>query len=213
MVPPLFNVSYPLPVKYGGLGNTSPGNKMWWRCNLSVSGAVIGHELLHAFDSNWIYYGGHADQKWLKEGGLQEFVKKKECLERQYSKFCYKEKGQCVSGTRTLSENIADIDGLKVAYAAYKIATQVVGIDPPIPDLVHYTGDQLFFMAFARTWCAEVTETTLNLEDIHTPNKPRVEAAVKNVPVFAKAFGCTVGSKYAPVTRCSVWGELEDPPS
>jgi hypothetical protein len=65
-------------------------------------------------------------------------------------------------------------------------------------------------MAYARDYCTNGESTNELLEDVHTPNKPRVDIAMKHMPFFAKAFGCALGTEYAPLNRCSLWGELQD---
>lgn len=167
---------------------------------------------MHAFDADGIYAGVSDDHEWLKEQAFREFAKKKACLVRQYSRYCYEEQGLCVSGERTIGENIADIDGIQVAYTAYKFVTQILGADPPIPSMLRYSSDQIFFMAFARTWCSKAKVTWVDLLDEHTPDRPRVEIALRNVRLFGRTFGCKVGSRYAPIRKaCSLWGELEEP--
>lgn len=167
---------------------------------------------MHAFDARNVYSGASSDQEWLKESSFQEFEKKKRCLVRQYSTYCYQERGVCVRGDSTISDNIADIDGLKVAYTAYKFATQVFGKEPPLPGMMNYTDDQIFFMSTARSFCAKGWSDVWSTgRYVHTPSKPRVEMMIKNALIFARAFNCKVGSKYAPLIRCSIWGDLANP--
>jgi len=195
-LPPRYHINYPLAVKYGGLG------------------VIIGHELMHAFDASGIKAGLHPDKEWLKPSVFREFEKRKNCLIRQYSKQCSPSANACISGTRTVSENIGDVDGTKIVYTAFKFATQVFGEDPPIPSMLHYTNDQLFFLASARTWCStsRTTDDLLSLPSAeHTPDEFRVDVTLRNVPVFARAFQCIVGSKYAPLKICTVWGDLANP--
>lgn len=165
---------------------------------------------MHAFDSTNLYQGPQQNKEWLKDSVWPEFEKRKNCLVRQYAKSCFPGKDACVNGKKTVGENIADIDGIKVAYTAYKFATQVFGDDPPVPDMLTYTQDQLFFLTTARTWCSRGWKENL-LDDVHTPDKPRVDVMMRNVPVFARAYKCTVGSEYAPMKICSMWGDLANP--
>lgn len=181
--------------------------------------------MMHALDPNNIYndYNNKSNLRPktqeparkaraadLKAESLKEFEEKKSCLVSQYSSYCYKG-NKCVSGERTVAENMADIDGIKVAYTAYRVVTQVLGSDPPIPGMIHYTNDQMFFLAFARNWCSKEEVTWSRLEDEHTPDKARVELGLGNVDLFSKAFKCTDGSKYSPASRCSLWGDLREP--
>jgi len=49
-----------------------------------------------------------------------------------------------------MSENIADNGGLHSAFQAYKLYTQRVGEEGPLPGLEDYSPTQLFFVAFAQ---------------------------------------------------------------
>jgi len=193
-LPPFYHLKYPLAIKYGYLG------------------FVLGHELMHAFDADNINQRPHPEKEWLDQNVAFEFKKRANCLVRQYAKHCFESQGECLSGEKTLSENIADIDGIKVAYTAFKFATQVFGDDPPIPSMLKYTNDQLFFLATAVDSCKHKNDTLeLDQTDTHSPSKIRVDMALSNVPVFARAFRCEVGSKYAPLKICTVWGDLANP--
>lgn len=208
-----YQTKYPLAVKYGGLGKAllfgllslSNLHKM------AFLGYIIGHELMHALDVNGVYTPGpHMEEEWLDVPALLEFEKRKECLVRQYSKYCYPNHNACVNGTKNIGENMVDIDGLKIAYTAFKFASQVFGDDPPIPALLHYTQDQLFFLATSRWRCERGLDPQW-MDDPHTPSKPRIDVMLRNVPLFARSFQCTTGSTYAPLKICSLWGDLENP--
>jgi len=54
-----------------------------------------------------------------------------------------------VNGTSTLSENIADIAGLKEAYYAYQRYVEIHGQEPRLPGLERYSQEQLFFLGYA----------------------------------------------------------------
>ena len=58
--------------------------------------------------------------------------------------------------------------------------------------------DQLFFIAFGREWAENIKPASLVQRvrtDPHSPNEFRVQGTLANVPEFAKAFNCPVGSK------------------
>jgi putative endopeptidase len=62
--------------------------------------------------------------------------------------------GLNVNGKLTLGENIADIGGLKLAYAAYRSLRE--GEAPLVAD--GFSEDQQFFLANAQIWCSKVRE-------------------------------------------------------
>lgn len=57
-------------------------------------------------------------------------------------------------------------------------------------------------------WCMTETDDylqTMNAKDAHSPGRFRVIGAVSNMPEFAEAFNCPLGSKMNPVEKCSLW--------
>uniref|UniRef100_A0A915IB14 Peptidase M13 C-terminal domain-containing protein n=1 Tax=Romanomermis culicivorax TaxID=13658 RepID=A0A915IB14_ROMCU len=95
---------------------------------------------------------------------------------------------------------------------AYKFATQTMGTEPLLDDLLDYTSDQIFFISMARTWCSSDSKTAYLLEnDEHSPPKARIERSLSNFRAFAKTFNCPMGSKYAPIKTCSLWGNFWEP--
>lgn len=70
------------------------------------------------------------------------------------------------------------------------------------------TQDQLFFVAFAQGWCAEVMpeyEQMLVTVDSHSPPRFRVVGPAMDTPAFGAAFNCPVGSPMRPEKPCEVW--------
>lgn len=145
-------------------------------------------------------------------GDVEEmFHKRKRCIVQQYSKFCYKGlRGECLSGVKTLNENIGDMEGLKIAYMAYKFVTQTVGPEPPLPGMVAMSNDQVFFISAAQLHCGRQYDFLVDSERV-PPNKVRIEQSLRNFPVFAKTFQCKRGSKYSPLRACSLWGRFIAP--
>ncbi|MBQ3792369.1 MAG: M13 family metallopeptidase, partial [Clostridia bacterium] len=81
--------------------------------NLGAVGAVIGHEISHAFDNN----GSHLNEKgnyvdWWKEEDQKRFEEKTKAMAEQYDGLPYH--GGKVNGTMVVSENIADNGGMAV---------------------------------------------------------------------------------------------------
>ena len=66
--------------------------------------------------------------------------------------------GVHIKGGLTLGENLGDLGGLEVAYAAYKRYVAQHG-DPPVIDGL--TGDQRFFIAYGYSWETKQREGAL----------------------------------------------------
>lgn len=191
-MPPFYQPTYPLAIRYGGLG------------------FVFGHELGHAFDASNVQDGPSYDKPWLKRSTLDSYEKRKACVIRQYDQYCYKVNGLCLNGTLAIGDNTADIDGMKAAYLAYKYVSRIVGGDVPVPQMVGYNSDQLFFLSAVRPWCTrqEPPLDVLEQDPEHSPDRARMEICLRNVPQFAAAFGCKTGTAAVPATRCPIWGDF-----
>jgi endothelin-converting enzyme/putative endopeptidase len=110
-----------------------------------------------------------------------------------------------VNGHQTLSENIADLAGLAVAFDAYHLSLHGE------PDAVRngFTGDQRFFIAFGQSWRNKVREAALRnriATDGHAPAQYRV-ATVRNLDPWYAAFPVTPNQKMylKPADRVRVW--------
>lgn len=172
--------------------------------NYAQTGATIGHELTHGFDDTGAKYDAVGDLRdWWSASSLREFKARTSCVIEQYSAY-EPLPGFKVNGALTVGENIADIGGLKLAFAAYRLAR--AGQVPITAD--GFTEDQIFFIAHAQGWCdktrPEVVELNLKT-DPHTPRRFRVNGAVSDDPDFAAAFSCAPGRPMNPKNRCEVW--------
>ena len=72
------------------------------------------------------------------------------------------------------------------------------------------TGDQRFFLAYARVWGDQVRpEEKLRrlATDPHPLAKYRANATLQNMPEFHRAFGCKLGDAMVrpPQQQCRLW--------
>ncbi len=157
--------------------------------NYGSIGATIGHELTHGFDDQGRQYDAAGNLKnWWTEADAKAFEARAECVARQYDAFEVLP-GLHINGHQTLGENIADVGGLRICYAAYKLATK--GKKPAPAD--GFTPDQRFFIAFAQSWRTNERPEAVRLHvasDVHSPVRWRVLGSVANFPEFRQAFGC-----------------------
>ena len=125
--------------------------------NYGSMGAIIGHEISHSFDDQGSQFDaqGRLANWWTKED-LAHFQAAGEALAIQFDG--YKPfPDLAVNGHQTLSENIADVAGLMVAYDAYRLS--LAGKPDVVKD--HFSGDQRFFISFCQSWRSKVRDAEL----------------------------------------------------
>lgn len=192
--PPFFSDAYPDAMNYGSIG------------------AVIGHEMSHGFDDQGRKYDkdGRLTPWWTAASGTR-YDKRANCFVDLYDTYKPRDVDIHVRGKLTLGENLADTNGVNVAYRAFKSYGNNTrdGIPPPNKLLAReLTNDQLFFVSYAQTWCTLYREKALKVQmmtDPHSPGQFRVLGPLSQSPAFAEAFKCRNGSKYNPAERCHLW--------
>ena len=112
-----------------------------------------------------------------------------------------------VQGKLTLGENIADLGGLNIAYAA--LQKSMAGKPRP-PAIDGFTPEQRFFLAWAQMWRQNITPQAQRqriLTDPHSPGRWRTNGPLSNMPEFAAAFGCKPGDPMvrSEAVRASIW--------
>lgn len=168
-------------------------------------GIVVAHEITHAFDDEGINFDheGIAGQLYDAET-IDAFHSQADCIRKQYSN--YNISDVFVDGNLTLTENLADHGGLKMALSAYK-NWRSQNSDSRLPAL-SFTDEQLFFLGYALPWCSSysgISSESHLFKDEHSPGKFRVLGPLSNNQEFARAWNCPVGSNMNPKDKCSVW--------
>jgi putative endopeptidase len=112
-----------------------------------------------------------------------------------------------VNGKLTLSENIADNGGLRIAFRA--LTEALVAQRKTADDKIDgYTQSQRFFLSFAQLWCQNQTLYSARQSRSADPSAPgrwRVNGTVQNFDEFGKAFKCARGRPMYPEKSCRVW--------
>ena len=176
--------------------------------NYGSIGATIGHEIGHGFDDQGRQFD--AQRQACATGGPRPaaklYTRARRRLVKQYDGY-EPIPGVHIKGQLTLGENLGDLGGLEVAYAAYRRYVAEHG-EPPVIDGL--TGDQRFFIAYGYSWETKQREGALRaqlLSNAHSPAKYRVNGVVRNVDAWYKAFNVQPGDKLylPPEQRVHVW--------
>lgn len=180
---PYFQANADDAVNYGGLG--------WF----------IAHELTHAFDRAGSQYDGFGRRaEWMTPADRKEFERRVHSLIAQYGSY-EAAPGFRLNGELSIGENIADVSGLSIAHDAYRLS--LAGRKAPVLD--GWTGEQRFFLGFARIWASEpiTSQQDVNqaLADTHSPDRYRVIGAVENQEASYSAFTVKPGDPMFLPTR------------
>ncbi len=185
---PFFSKDAEKPLNYGGIG------------------AVIGHEISHAFDDQGSKYDGDGNlNNWWSDQDRAAFKELTTRLVEQYASYQPLD-GKHVNGNLTLGENIADLSGLSIAHKAYRLSLN--GKEPV--KVAGWTGDQLFFVGWSRVWRRKYRDAEMVrrlLTDPHSPSQYRANGPVSNIKAFYAAFDLKKGDRlYKPVEeRIEIW--------
>jgi putative endopeptidase len=175
MQPPFFDPKADDAVNYGGMGS------------------VIGHEMTHGFDDQGSQFDAQGNlRNWWSASDLEKFKRGTGLVSSQFDAYTVLDNVH-VNGKLTLGENLADLGGLSIAYAALEKALAEKG-KPALID--GFTPEQRFFLAWAQIWRQNITPEAQRVRintDPHSPGQWRANGPVSNMPQFAAAFGCKPG--------------------
>lgn len=187
--PPFYNYQADEAVNYGGIG------------------AVIGHEISHAFDDSGARFDADGNlNNWWEESDLKEFTKRGNALAKQYSAIEVLP-GVFINGKFTLGENIGDLGGVLGAYDGLQRYLKEAGRPEKIDG---FTPEQRFFISWATIWRTKMRPAalrTLVKTDPHSPGMYRAYVPLKNVDAFYEAFDIKEGDKmFLPIVdRVRIW--------
>ena len=163
--------------------------------NLGGIGAVIGHEISHAFDSNGAKCdeNGNINNWWTKEDNkkfnvkIKAMIKQFDGIELPWGK---------VNGKFIVSENMADNGGMAVT----------LEIMSKTPNCSY----EEYFQNWAKVWCLkakpEYLQLLLNL-DVHGPSILRANMPPRNFPEWYQTYNVKKTDKMyiAPSKRVVIW--------
>ena len=164
--------------------------------NLGGIGAVIAHEITHAFDNNGAKFDKNGNMNnWWHEEDFNTFSQKCQDVIDLYDGLEIAPNA-IVSGSLTVSENVADIGAMACIL--------------DIAEGMEYANYEELFESYANIWRLTATFQMyryLATQDVHAPNKFRVNQVIRNFGEFYETYDVKPGdSMYAaPEDRVTVW--------
>jgi predicted metalloendopeptidase len=173
--------------------------------NYGSAGAGMAHEITHSFDELGNIYDSRGRLgNWWSDEDRARFRREASKLAVQLDAYCPLP-NLCVNGKQVLGESVADLAGLLVAHDAYMLSLKGK------PDVVlgGMSGDQRFFLAYARRWRRIQSEGALRQQittDTHLPGEYRSDN-VRNIEAWYKAFNVVSGNRLylKPADRVEIW--------
>ena len=163
--------------------------------------------MTHGFDDQGSRYDkdGNLNNWWTEEDAAR-FKERTDVLVNQFNAIEVAP-GVHANGSLTLGENIADQGGLLVARLAYE--NSLAGKERPA-DIDGFNDVQRFYIGYGSVWSQNIRpEEVLRLTklDPHSLGEWRVNATLRNIDDFYKAFDIKEGDKMylAPENRVNVW--------
>ena len=163
--------------------------------NYGGIGAVIAHEISHAFDNNGALFDEYGNMNnWWTDADKAAFEEKQTAMIEEFDGLEIFDRK--VNGKLIVSENIADNGGMNAALTAAKTEADV--------DL------KAFFMQWAEIWRIKVRQEygqMLLSVDVHAPGKLRANIQPQNFEEFYQTFAVqsTDGMYRKPEDRVVIW--------
>lgn len=163
--------------------------------NYGGIGAVIAHEISHAFDNNGALFDEFGNMNnWWTDEDFKAFEAKQELMIAEFDGL--EIAGGKVNGKLVVSENIADAGGLTAAMTA--------ALREPDADL------KAFFTQWGEIWrlkASEEYQQMLLSMDVHAPGKLRANVQASNLDEFFATFDIQEGDGMwrAEAERVKIW--------
>ncbi len=177
--PPLYDMHKPMSTNYGAIG------------------AIISHELSHAFDDQGSKFDAMGNlNNWWTAADQKSFQEKSQSLVEQYDQYSQLDT-MTVDGKLTLGENIADLSGVSVSLHALK--NNINSEKNKAKEIF------LFFKSWANTWRSKCREEEIMRRlkiDPHAPAEFRVNGVLSNIDEFHNHYDTTADDKmYIPHSK------------
>jgi putative endopeptidase len=187
--PPFFDFEADAAVNFGGIG------------------FVIGHEITHGFDQGGSQFDGNGNlRNWWTEEDAAAFAELNDAVAEQYSAIEVLP-DLFIDGQITVTENVADLGGVQIAYDGLQVYLEEYG-DPG--EIDGFTQDQRFFISAATVWREEIRDEMLTTQvktGVHAPAIARSTQPIRNMEEFYEAFdiGASDPMYLPPDERIVIW--------
>lgn len=191
---PLYAYGAPVALNYGSLGT------------------LVAREILAAFDLGGCNYDetGNEDH-WCSSEYREEYRHALSCYSEQFDEASARVPGLAAANdTWTRGQLVADTEGLRQSYRAYRLLVKNLGGDRYDEALsgVQYTPEQLFFINRGMLFCANMNMRLLrerSREDMLAAHEYRCNIPLTNMREFSKAFHCKPGDLMYSKNKCAIW--------
>jgi len=162
--------------------------------NFCAMGAVIGHELTHGFDSLGRQFDSKGNlRNWWTDADTAKFIAQTDKLVKQADAYEVLP-GLKINGKLTVTENLADVGGISLAYEALQ---EYLKENPQERRTIDsYTPEQRCFLSWAQLWAIKIRDGELRNQvatDSHAPDAYRTFAPLQHEEGFFNAFGIKPG--------------------
>lgn len=146
------------------------------------------------------------------EASIEKYVKRLKCIVQQYSSFVDPDLKVNLNGTVTVTEDVADNGGIKLAYRAYEKWVKTLKDTQQQQRLIalKFTPQQLFWISYAQFYCSvqrdEVKKSLLEGFEVHSFDRFRVIGPISNAEEFSRDYNCSIKSLVNHHgKRCAIW--------
>jgi predicted metalloendopeptidase len=174
--------------------------------NYGGIGTSIGHEMTHGFDDEGRQYDGEGNLvDWWTPESAAKFKERSAGIVKQFSAYTVLD-GLHVNGELTQGENIADLGGVRIAYAALQKALEGQSREK----IDGFTPEQRFFISWAAKWRRNSRPEAMRLQvntDPHSPAEFRANGPLSNLDIFFEAFDVPEGApmRRPAAERVTIW--------
>ncbi len=184
-------------ISAGIVGDVTYSSSRSEAANLGGLGAIVGHEISHAFDDSGSQYDQNGDKNnWWTAEDTAKYKQIQDKLVEYYNTFELIDGMQTFQdGKQTLSENIADLAG---------VSCVVKCVDNNVD------ARKEFFTSYGKMWACKMSDYAVKYYadlDVHSNNKVRVNAVLPMLNEFYETYAVSEKDAMyvAPENRISIW--------